>query len=253
MLHTKRSAGIDKKYELAVLENADEIISVSEPISRMFQGKSSMLRKEKFHVIPNGFDENDFKIKINASVDFFLITYVGTIADSYNPELFFRILSRVISEFPDIPFKFRLVGSLPGSVRELVKKYDLERNTEFISHVSHEKAIEYMIGSSALLLIIPDVDGSEGILTGKLFEYLASRRPIIGIGPSNGSAAMIIHNCTAGRMYSRSEEEQNYSYLKSLVLQWKQNKELYNDNEEFRQFSRSALTEKLASIILKKN
>lgn len=252
MLHTKRSAAIDRRYELSVLESADEVITVSEPIKQLFLSKSATIRKDKFHVIPNGYDESDFLSDEKITFESFLITYVGTIAESYYPEVFFKLLRKLIEEFPEVPVRFRLVGSLPGSVREFVKKYNLENITEYISHVSHESAIHYMQRSAALLLIIPDVHGNEGILTGKLFEYLASRRPVIGIGPVNGSAAKIINDCTAGRMFTRKQEEENYSYLKSLVLQWQEKRDLSNTNESYRQFSREALTQTLASIILNK-
>jgi glycosyltransferase involved in cell wall biosynthesis len=253
MLHTGRSAAIDKRYEMSVLQNADEIITVSDPINQIFLRKSSALKKEKFHVIPNGFDENDFAEEINPPDDSFLITYVGTIADSYNPEVFFRMFKKLIEEFNDIKFGLRIVGSLPGSIRELVIKYNLDSRVEYVSHVSHKKAVEYMMSSTSLLLIIPDVEGNEGILTGKLFEYLAARRPIIGIGPVNGSAAEIINECSAGKMFSRDQEEENYSYLKSLVLQWKEDHKIICKSEAYRQFSRSELTKKLASIILNKS
>jgi glycosyltransferase involved in cell wall biosynthesis len=251
MLHTRRSLEIDRNYELSVLEQADEIITVSQPINEIFLRKSAKLNPDKFHVIPNGFDEVDFNQSVEIPKTEFLITYVGTIADSYNPEIFFELLKRIKDEFSSDTIRFRLVGSLPGSVRKFILKYDLESITEYISHVSHDKAIGYMKSSTVLLLIIPDVQGNEGILTGKLFEYLASRRPIIGIGPEHGSAAKIINDCTAGRMLSRLQKEDIYSYLKSLILQWKQGSDLSMSNESVNNFSRSALTLKLVSIIKK--
>jgi glycosyltransferase involved in cell wall biosynthesis len=248
MLHTKRSAAKDANYELQVLENADEIIAVSQPINELFMKKSSRLSAEKFHVIPNGFDENDFKNEVTIPIEKFLITYVGTIADTYKPEVFFHILKKLSDEFPG-EIGFRLVGSLPGSVRNLIALNNLESITEYISHVSHDKAIAYMKSSTALLLMIPEVQDNKGILTGKLFEYMASGRPIIGIGPVDGSAAQIINDCTAGRMWSRKQNEEIYSYMKSLILQWKQGLDLTNRNAEVNRYSRSALTEKLAAII----
>jgi glycosyltransferase involved in cell wall biosynthesis len=253
MLHTRRSAALDKRYELSVLENADEIITVSQPINELFLKKSELLKRGKFHVVPNGFDDDDFRSKATFEKDIFRITYVGTIADSYKPEVFFKNLKRLIDEFKEVDIRFRIVGSLPGSVRELVSGYDLGKHVEYISHVSHERAIGYMKSSAVLLLIIPDVEGNEGILTGKLFEYLASERPVFGLGPVKGSAAGIIRECSAGEMFERTQKEESYSYLKSLILRWKNEPAFTDINENYRQYSRSALTAKLASIIGKEN
>ncbi len=110
-------------------------------------------------------------------------------------------------------------------------------------------SIQYLQSSTALLLAIPDVPKNEGILTGKLFEYLASRKPIIGIGPATGDAAHIIHECKAGSMLDYQDEEDIYKYLASLYDSWTSKPDLRIESELYKQYSRQSLTHILSKII----
>ena len=216
----------------------------------MFLKKSAALAENKFHIIPNGFDEDDFQKEENRPEELFLITYVGSIADNYNPELFFNVLDQVRKNFPEIKFRLRFVGSMPASIKNLVNSNRLEEITEYISNVSHEQAIRYMQSSTLLLLLIPEVPNNEGILTGKLFEYLASRRLIIGLGPKNGKASNIIDECESGKMFERDEKDELGTYFKEMILRWKEKKELLNFNITYSKYSRKEQAKMLSSIIL---
>ncbi|MEZ4897108.1 MAG: hypothetical protein R2806_09745 [Saprospiraceae bacterium] len=72
--------------------------------------------------------------------------------------------------------------------------------------VPHYESIDWLMQAHMLLLLIPDVVNAEGILTGKLFEYLASRRTILCIGPLLGGAAKILQETRSGRTFTRQDE-----------------------------------------------
>ncbi len=99
--------------------------------------------------------------------------------------------------------------------------------------------------SDALLLVIPDVADSHGILTGKLFEYLASEKQIICIGAHMGDAARIIKECNAGMTFERTETEALAAHLTRLFSQ----ETLKTGNEHVQKYSRKNLTHELASIL----
>jgi hypothetical protein len=107
--------------------------------------------------------------------------------------------------------------------------------------VEHKKAIDFMIESKALLLIIPNSEENKGILTGKLFEYLAAKKPIIFIGPEDGDAAKILTNNSKVLI-------NNQKYMHSLQ------DFLTNINQEtikygFEKYSRKQLTKEIVSLI----
>jgi len=244
LLHTNWAKKKDLAFEKKVLERADSILVVSNYIKYAFAEKSLKVNVDKINVLPNGFDENDFLIEESKSDDKFYITYVGTMADSYKPALFFEALSKLISANNLNQLVFRFVGSVPQHIKEQLQ--ELKINAEFIGHVKHQEAVKFMKQTNLLLLVIPDAPGAEGILTGKLFEYLGAKKRIIGIGPSNGDAATILKECNAGVMFDRSDKNGLFKFLFEEIVN--DNRHQLN-NEEVKKYTRKQLANQLSTII----
>ena len=249
MLHTKGASAKDAAFEKRVVENADALVVVSTPILKSYHSKSAGVPESKIHVIPNGFDEDDFQHSEEQHNESFTITYVGTIADSYNPRIFFECLRLAVDRHPGQKVKLRFVGGMTENIFTSIRDHQLEAITEFKPHVAHAEAISYMRRSDALLLVIPDVPGSEGILTGKLFEYLAARKPIVCIGEPEGEAARIITECSAGKTFGRTDRLPLTDYLSELMVQWKRNTIMINESRTFEKYSRKNLTRQLGRVI----
>jgi glycosyltransferase involved in cell wall biosynthesis len=244
LLHTNWAKKKDLALEKKVLESADSILVVSSYIKYAFAEKSLKVNVDKINVLPNGFDENDFLIEESKSDDKFYITYVGTMADSYKPGVFFEALSKLITANNLNHLVFRFVGSVPQHIKEQLK--ELKINAEFIGHVKHQEAVKFMKQTNLLLLVIPDAPGAEGILTGKLFEYLGAKKRIIGIGPSNGDAATILKECNAGVMFDRSDKNGLFKFLFEEIVN--DNRHQLN-NEEVKKYTRKQLANQLSTII----
>ncbi|HAG16718.1 MAG TPA: hypothetical protein DCG69_09415 [Bacteroidales bacterium] len=235
---------IDAYYERKVLENADKIIVVSKAIKNLFLSKSKKINPDKIIVIPNGFDQSDFEAIPHKKNAVFTIAYTGTIAETYDLSTFALACK---TSFVDrkIPFLIRFAGSSRSMVEPLLDKYGLSKFSEILPLVRHRKSIEILQKSDALLLLIPNVKENEGILTGKLFEYLGARKPIIGIGPTDGDAAEIVESCHAGKMIPYGDNRQLSAYLTKLFAQW-QADELEVANDRIRNFTRQSQTENLS-------
>ena len=244
LLHTDWAKKIDRSLEKKVLERADAALVVSSYIKYAFAEKSLKVNVDKIHVLPNGYDEGDFEVSEKKNSDKFYITYVGTMADSYKPTVFFEALAKVIQQNNIEHLVFRFVGSVPVSIKE--KLNELGINSEFIGHVAHQEAVRYMLSSNLLLLVIPDAPGSEGILTGKLFEYLGAGKRIVGIGPSNGDAATILKECQAGRMCDRGDKTGLFNFLSDEILNDRSSQ--INSNE-VKKYTRRQLANQLSTII----
>lgn len=246
LLHTGLARSIDRKLERKVLEKCDCVLVVSQDIKRLFAAKSERLDPDKIHVIPNGFDPSDFDADILPPADVFRITYVGTLAESYRPEVFFKVLSRLRKSGLEKPLRLRFVGSTHAVVDPLLKQYELDDITEFAGHVPHREATRYMQSGNALLLVIPDVAQANGILTGKLFEYIGAGRPIIGLGPKEGDASAILQETGAGKMFEREEEELLLQFLRQII----DHAPIPAAAKRSEAYSRKALAQALARIIL---
>ncbi|HMS64766.1 MAG TPA: glycosyltransferase family 4 protein [Ignavibacteria bacterium] len=252
--HLKFAKKIDSDYEKEVLEKADKIITVGKSLKNLFAGKSKKIDPAKIHVISNGFDEDDFKLKGNTkttSDDEFIITYTGTLAESYKPEVFFKALEKVRDKYSDVKFSLRFIGNPATSIIEKIKNSSLENNLVLIPTVTHEKSVEYLLSSTVLLLVIPEIKDDKGILTGKLFEYLGSQKPVICIGPSDGDAADIINECEAGKTFERNMETEIADYIEELVQNRKLNMDIDIKNNCFKKYSRQSQTKEISEIIYK--
>ncbi|HRI85521.1 MAG TPA: glycosyltransferase family 4 protein [Ignavibacteria bacterium] len=249
--HLPFAERLDKKYERLVLENADRIITVSSDLKRMFRKKSEKIDENKIIIIPNGYDEEDFNNlkKSDDAQSEFIISYTGTLAESYNPIIFFDALKKVIIENPEINIKLRFIGSPADSLMNIIREMSMSNNLEVIPTVSHEKSVEYLNESTILLLVIPDVKNDRGILTGKLFEYLASGKTILCIGPEDGEAASVIKECSSGKTFGRNNENGLFEYMKGLIMTWKENGNLNIQSDIYKKYSRRSQTAELSRVI----
>jgi glycosyltransferase involved in cell wall biosynthesis len=261
----------DYNLEQLCLKNADKIVVVSEDIKRHF-GANRKEIIEKIHVIPNGFDEADFlKVKSeelrvksemesgklkdqginrnNVNQDFNslgnsenkTISYVGNLGEQYPVEGFLEAFLEIVKK--DNDWKLHFVGNCHNGVKTLVEKLNLSKSVVFVPYVNHSEAIDFMIKARILLLIIPEIDNNKGILTGKLFEYLATGNPILNIGPKDGDAAAILKEYAVSVTLNPSEKQG----IIDFILNSSPTKTPSNLSEH--KFSRRNLTREIAGLI----
>lgn len=253
MLHTPLAKRIDAAYERRTLETADRLITVSKDFRRLFLEKSNKITQDKFTLISNGYDQEDFVFESRPPRDAFVITYTGTIAGSYRTETFFNAVATMLRNDPAIKLKLRFVGIVSNALADHITQLGLAAITEYISPVPHRESVRYLSESTALLLAIPDVENDKGICPGKLFEYLAARKPVICIGSPDGDSAAILHECHAGETFGRSQSEQArlLAHLQELYRQWQADPDLdiREGTEQVQAYERKALTHRLAALL----
>ncbi len=197
--HLPHSLIIDRCLERNVLINSDKLITVGNSLANLLISKNKNI-KDKLSVITNGFDPDDFKIRSTQLPDRFTLTYVGTISEMYPLDGLIEVLCTLQDR--NIDFLLRFVGFSPASIRKKVSSKLTNSHYEFHDYVDHKTAVNFMIDSSLLLLIIPDHPTGKSILTGKLFEYIATGRMILCLGPEDGDAADIIGTNRSGVTFS---------------------------------------------------
>jgi len=242
----------DKNLENRVLEEADYVIVVSDGLKREFINRTSNIK-----VIPNGFDSEDFDqlLKNKALVnEKFTLSYVGNFKVNQNIEYLWKAISELSNSNKDFQSNFNL--SFTGNVHEEVLESLIENNilnmVEVFPFVEHSEAIQKMIDADALLFVIPDSEENDKIITGKIFEYLASKTPLLSIGPESGDASSILKECNRSKMIDYSNKEEIKNRLKYLFEQWKYGNKASNSleiSDEHIRFSRSNLTQELTKIL----
>lgn len=235
----------NKKLEKSVLQNADCVLTVSNALKNNF----SKIAK-KVEVITNGFDTELLQDETVILDLKFTISYIGLLPKQSNPIVFFKVLKKICDANEDFKNDIKLffVGDISEEVRFEIKKNNLTEITEFKGYVSHSEAIRIQKKSQVLLLLIPNVPKSAGILTGKLFEYLTAKRPILALGLEAGDLATILENTNSGVVIDHQNEAKLSTEILRLYQQFKEgNLEVHSKNTA--QYHRKNLTSQLANLI----
>jgi glycosyltransferase involved in cell wall biosynthesis len=232
------------KMERSVLNGSTRILTVSDGFRDLFL-KNCTAPADKFSIIPNGYDEADWGKQESKSGDKFTITYVGTLADSYNIDAFISVLKNLMNQNCQIHLRF--VGTISLSHQKAFSFLPQEQIT-YTGYVDHETAIEYMKNTTLLLLVIPEHDTGKGILPGKIFEYLASENQIVGIGPEDGDAATILEETNGGKMFDFNNGDGMKKYLMEQYQNFQQDKPQSGENK-YTRYSRRNLTSRLAEML----
>ncbi len=246
--HMAPARWIDAQLERLVLKRADAVTTVSPTWSALLAGKAN--GKTPVHVIHNGFDGADFSGGAPVSSEQFELTYVGSLYASRNPEVLWRVLRRLRERGVVPELRLRLVGAIEPVVQQALGEHGLESITDVVSYVPHAEAVAQMQRAGLLLLVIEPFEADRGMITGKLYEYLAAGRPVLGLGPSDGDAAHLLDVTGGGRMVGRSEDEALESYLLDQYAAWEQGYPRSGaDRAEVAPYSRRAQTEALAEVL----
>lgn len=251
---TKLAMNRQRSLERKVLTKADTIIAVS----NNWKEELISLGAKNVEVITNGYDEDDFKNYKKVETDKFILTYTGLITSLRNPSFLWDILEDMCQSNKEFAtrFELRIVGSIDQQVlNEIEQKPLLGQRLNYLGYLSHNKVLEQYSESSLLLLLLNQSDNSKGHIPGKLFEYLAAKTPILGIGDIDGDVAGILRETKGGRIVCDSQTEEIKTYLKDHFFASNQyeEKSSRDDSIETGKYSRKNLTiqlaEKLATFL----
>lgn len=250
LYHMPFALRINQRMEREVLESADDLITCSYGFRDLFLSKTNRISKEKFEILYYGYDKDNFSNRPSMpSEKEFIITYTGTIADIYYPRHLFNAIRRV-AETTGVPVRLRFVGIVSPGVKELIDACGISNLTELTGLVPHNDSLNYLMKATLLLLIVPVNDNNEGIIPGKLFEYFASRKPILALANPKGDVASLVNNNNFGRSFMQDEEEAIFNYLNEMVQQWKVNPNLDRPETDLTRYESEYQARLLANIAL---
>jgi glycosyltransferase involved in cell wall biosynthesis len=233
-----------KELEQLVLTTADQILVTSETTKKEFQA----ITRQPIAVITNGYDTVvSSKVVLDKQ---FTISHIGSMLTGRNPKNLWKVIAELIVENKNFKNSVRLqfLGVLSDDVLQNLKQSGLEEYVDVVGYVSHEEAIHYQQKSQVLLLAEIDSEETKGIIPGKLFEYMAAERPILGIGPAGWEVTDMVASTKTGAIFEYTAHFQ----LKQVLLNWfeqYQNNQLGVSSVNINQYSRRELTRKLAEYI----
>lgn len=198
----KPTQWLHRHYERQILSHADLSLIVSHSIaSGLPQGNKA--------VMYNGFDPDDFNGITYQSSDRFRIKYAGQLTAGQDPTPLLKALKELSPEF-------QIELSTIGTRGFPTAGFPIQ----ILPYLPHRQAVTELVNAELLLLVINDYPGNAGMLTTKLFEYIASRTPILCLGSLEGEAAQLIRSTQSGMVSTKVEEIAGY--IKQLHTSWQQ-------------------------------
>ena len=238
------SAKKHKKLEHQVLNLADVIIVTSESTKTEFQSITS----KPIQVITNGYDiENIGKQKLDSK---FSLAHIGSLLSERNPKFLWQCLSELIYENPlfEANFELKLIGAISPDVLDSIHDFGLSKYINNLGYVSHREALEQQRKSQVLLLIEINSEDTKSIIPGKLFEYMVSERPIIGIGPEGADFSKILKETNTGIFVNYDEKEKLKSTIEKYFKEFLEGN-LSSNAIGLQNYSRENLTKQLVGIL----
>ena len=253
------------QLEQAVLDGADAVISVSPPVAADFRAKT----QTPVVLITNGFDEDDFAEAGEPSsgapgVQFFpdpengsekildtpapqrprtkvRLVHTGLFAADGNPINLWDALAERCAADPAFRerLQIRLAGKVDAAVTEAVRARGLGGNLVELGYLPHDETVREQRAADILLLPLRREPEYAKVLPGKIFEYLAARRPVLGIGQEDGAAAAVLRDAAAGQMFDWDKKDELLAFLDAEHPQ----------TAGIDKYTRRALTAQLAELL----
>ena len=239
--------------EKKVLDEATTVVAVSPLVQQEFQA----MTQTPVELITNGFDECDFAAEkcieaYGGPEKPFVITHTGLFAADGNPTVLWEVLAekcKACDEFRKL-LRINLIGKTDEQIIKAICDAGLEENLNNLGYQPHAKAIEEQRQASLLILPLRKEPEYKAVLPGKLFEYLASWRPVLGIGQPDGAMSMILNNTKTGLVLDWEDKK---SIARYIDLCWEKHLKgcLTVENADISQFTRRNLTRRMAKLFEK--
>lgn len=266
--HLGLSAAADRRHhrlEQSVLDGADLIVSVSPPVAADFQSKT----QTPVVLITNGFDESDFPAEESgsgsapekpftrtgsdvsaaqsdsgagaAAVPPFRLVHTGLFAADGNPLNLWDALAERCAADPDFRqcLEIRLAGKVDAAITDAIRARGLGDNLVELGYLPHDETVREQRAADILLLPLRREPEYAKVLPGKIFEYLAARRPVLGIGQEDGAAAAVLRDAAAGDMFDWDKKQELLAFLDAEHPQ----------TAGIEKYTRRALTARLAEVL----
>jgi glycosyltransferase involved in cell wall biosynthesis len=209
----KRARKKNRSLEKMVLENADQVITVGPSLVKLLQSKLPSNKHDKVNFFYNGFDNYKMDKIPHKNPKDFIITFIGLIPDDYQVEGFIHALqkfTRIISGSRNVIL--RLAGNIsPNFINQLENISTIKVN--YLGVINHAESLKLMKSASLLFTILPTQKFDEILISGKLMEYIASKKPILCLANKNGDAASLIKKTKSGKTFTNDETDKIANFI----------------------------------------
>ncbi len=214
-------------------------------------------QREKFHVISNGVDFEDMDrasqraTRRDASErrDTFRLVFAGQFQSTSVTDDYFGGIGRFLAG--DVGradrFEFRIVGQVSEALRSAARKHGVHLTTT--GYQPHIDAIREMMDADMLLIPVPLGTNADWCVPAKTYEYLATGRPILVVGPENSMLSRLV-TCTQGAAATACRVDAIATTLREIWMRWQEGgSPTHVDRVALAPFERKALAGRLADLL----
>lgn len=239
---------LEKRLESKTLKEANAITTTSKNSENILRNNKDF---KKVYTIMNGFDPDE-KNKVVPLKNNLRILHSGYLYNGKrDPEILFKALKELDDEerINVRDFTIDFYGYDEEWLQKDIEKYNLENIVEIHGIIDRDEILRKQRESQLLLLLTWNNEKEKAVIPGKLFEYLAAKRPILSIGSSESFVKEIINSTNSG--VHLSEYNDIKDRIKCIYDQFKFNGYIeYNGNEkEIDKYSQVKMAEKFAMVL----
>jgi glycosyltransferase involved in cell wall biosynthesis len=237
-----------ERYERAVFEQARKIVIVSPSWARDLEA----IGAPEVGVLTNGFDPEDFDVASRQLDKSFTITHIGVMGRDRHPQNLFAAIALLKETVPGFAehCRLQLYGQVGYRIKESIEAHGLRDQLVDGGNVPRAEALRLVMNSQLLLLLLNQQDNARGRIPGKLFEYLAAKRPILCFGETDSDVAGIIRETASGETLSYgAPAEEVAASLRLAYGRFLAGDDFEPNLEAVNAFAYPRLTEKLAEML----
>ena len=228
--------------EKKVLRSADAILTTTG--GSLVQKLRTKSPDQTFHVLPTGYDEKLMSRIKRTNVSHFHIVYTGLLTENQDYQIFIKVLAGLSK---NNRIRFSIAGQISKSILNYFKNELPRVEVDHKGYLSHENAIRLM-KSGDLLLNFIFKSANEEMISGKLFEYLATGIPVLSIGNSNSNVGNIFSEASFAEMIPSNDKKAIQNFI---IKAMKEKGKSGNKLSGIEKWSRLELTKNLIEIISK--
>ena len=250
----KIESGIEQK----ILTRADRIITVSEPKSSYIKGKIDKIHTRHVITLTNGYDTEEYPENIFQETkgrNKLRFIYTGRLFKNRRGYEFIEAIGELVKSDPGMLgfIQVEYYGNISTEIQErihaLLDKYNIGQNFKFHDEITFEESKKIQANADILLLIVDFGETTEGVIPGKLFEYIAAKKPILCIA-NDGATKEIIQQGKLGWVFKHGDIDSIIKFLSNFIPAYLTESYKYEpDLSYLRQYDRKNIASRLDGVI----
>lgn len=242
---------LNQRLEKWVLEKSSVSTTINEHIRDSLQARNAVNGSiPDVRVLSQGFDPDDFSTGVTGveKTDKMRLVYSGVFYDVQTPDVFLRALAALVKRRPEVKDRIEavFVGLVPPYMERLVRELDIASLVHISGYIEHREVMNYLTDADVLWLTIGNRPGAEGISTGKLYEYMGARKPILGLVP-DGVARRTLEAYGASFIAEPDNLDDVSTQIEVLFEHWESGTLPVPDFDFINRFDRKKITGVLAT------